>query len=133
VGWLSIAVHHLSWLLFAKLLLSGIVNSAMTTKSVLPAALIVIIAILGGLLTYEIIQRRQDQRGSKQFAIALGVKLYQGLESGDVEAVKRRIGGFVAANALLYEQEYGHETGKKFANVLSEAADIRASFQAPSK
>ena len=76
---------------------------------------IIIIAILGISLVYEIVQKNQDAKYYKQFAIALDVQLYQGLERGDVEAVKQRLGRFVAANSLLYEQQYGHETDTKFA------------------
>jgi len=91
--------------------------------------LLLIIAILGGYVVYEIVQRHQDTKGDKQFGIAFGVQLYQGLQRGDVEGVKRRLGGFVAANSLLYEQQYGHETNTKFALRLVEAKAIREGFQ----
>ena len=79
-------------------------------RIILPVISLVTIAILGGSLAYEIVQRHQDVKSSKQFFIALGVQLYQGLKQGDVEAVKRRLGGDVTANAILYEQQYGPET-----------------------
>jgi len=116
-----------------KLLHLDLVYSLMTTKTLLPISLLLIIAILGSSLVYEIIQRNRDARGDKQFGIAFGVQLYQGLERGDIEGVKRRLGGFVAANSLLYEQQYGHETNTKFALRLVEAKAIRDGFQPSSK
>jgi hypothetical protein len=52
------------------------------------------------------------------------------LKQGDVEAVQRRLGGDVSANAILYEQQYGPETGTKFAMRLSQAKDISADLHA---
>lgn len=104
----------------------------MKTKNVLLVSL-VIIAVLGISLVCEIVQRNRDARYYKQFAIALDVQLYQGLQHGDVEAVEQRLGQFVAANSMLYEQEYGSETGTKFAMRLSEAKEIRDNFQPVSK
>jgi hypothetical protein len=116
----------------AKLFCLDIVYSRMKTKIISVVSLI-IIAILGASLVYEIVQKKQDAKYYKQFAIALDVQLYQGLERGDVEAVKQRLGRFVAANSLLYEQKYGHETDTKFAMRLSEAKSIRDEFQGTSK
>ena len=99
-------------------------------KIILPVILLVTIAILGGSLAYEIVQRHQDAKRNQQFFIALGVQLYQGLKQGDIEAVKQRLGGDIAANAILYEQQYGPETGTKFATRLSQAKDISADLHA---
>ena len=87
--------------------------------------LLAIIAILSSSLIYEIVQKHKTEKRSQQFFIALGVVLYQGLERGDVEAVKRRIGGDVASAALIYEQQYGHEVDTKFAPRLGEAMIIK--------
>lgn len=92
----------------------------------LPIVLSITVAILAGLLVYETVRRHQDVKNDKQFFISLGVQLYQGLKQGNVEAVKRRLGGDVAANAILYEQQYGPETDTKFATRLSQAKEISA-------
>lgn len=105
----------------------------MKRKNLLPLVLIIIIAILGGALIYQVNQKRSMAKWHEQFSISFCVQLYQGLESGEVEVVKRRLGGFVAANSTLYEQKYGHETGTKFAPRLEEAKVIKAGFQATSK
>ena len=97
---------------------------------ILPVASFVTIAILAGSLVYETVQRHQDVKNDKQFFIALGVQLYQGLQQGDVASVKRRLGQDIAANAVLYEQQYGPETGTGFAIRLSQAKDIRADLHA---
>jgi len=112
-----------------KLFRLDVVYSLMKAKNPSTFALLLIIAILGGYVVYEFVQRHQATKGDKQFGIAFGVQLYQGLQRGDVEGVKRRLGGFVAANSLLYEQQYGHETNTKFALRLVEAKAIREGFQ----
>ena len=98
-----------------------------------PVVSLVIIAILGGSLLYETFQRHQDVKNNKRFFISLGVQLYQGLQQGDVTSVKRRLGGDIAANALLYEQQYGPETDTRFAMRLSQAKDIGAEVHAANK
>jgi hypothetical protein len=105
----------------------------MNSKLILPFVSLVIIAILSGSLIYEVVQRHQDEKNYQRFFIVFGVKLYQGLQQGDIEGVKRRLGGDVAANALLYEQKYGHEYGKEFEPRLNEADMIVAEIRAGNK
>jgi hypothetical protein len=109
----------------------------MKTKILLPVVLFIIIVILGGSLIYEICDKKKAvenaQKQSVQFFISVGVPLYQGLERGDVEAVKRRLGGDLIANAELYEKTYGHETDPKFSQRLAEVEAIRAEFQTTGK
>ena len=104
----------------------------MNTKILLPIVLLTIIAILGGSLAYEILQKHRAARGQEQFIIALSVQLHQGLDHGDVDAVKRRLGALVTAQSEHYEQNYGRETGTEFATRLAEAKIIRDDFEATS-
>jgi hypothetical protein len=94
--------------------------------------LLAIIAILGGSLSYEILQRHRAARDQEQFIIALSVQLHQGLEHGDVDAVRRRLGALVTVQSEHYEQKYGRETGTEFAPRLAEAKIIREDFEATS-
>jgi hypothetical protein len=106
----------------------------MKSKIALPVVLFAIIAALAASLIYEVVQRKraeaqrqalEDQvKGDARMFIALGLKFYEGLAQGDVEAVKQRLGGDLAANALLYEQKYGGDTGSGFASSLAEAKAI---------
>jgi hypothetical protein len=99
-------------------------------KLIWPVLSCIIIPVLSASLGYKIVQRQQDSKRDKQFFIALGVQFYLGLQQGEVDAVKRRLGGDGAANAILYEQQYGEEAGTKFAMRLSQAKVISAELHA---
>ena len=101
----------------------------MKTKVLLPIVLLTIIALLGGSLAYEILQRHRAARSQEQFIIALSVQLHQGLERGDIDAVKRRLGALVTAQSEHYEQKYGQETDSKFAPMLAQAKAIKSEFE----
>jgi hypothetical protein len=58
----------------AKLFRCGIVYKFIK-KAILPVISLFTIAILGGSLAYEIIQRHRDVKRNQQFFIALGVQL----------------------------------------------------------
>jgi hypothetical protein len=106
--------------------------TTMKTKILLPVVLLVIIAVLGGSLVYEIVQRHRAAKGIEQFIIAVSVQSYQGLARGDTDAVKRRLGALVTVQSEHYEQKYGHETGPEFASRLVEAKVIRDEVAATS-
>jgi len=105
----------------------------MKTKIILPVVLLVIIAILGSSLVYEIVLRHRAARGMQQFIIAVSVQSYQGLERGDTDAVKRRLGALVTVQSEYYEHMYGQETETNFAPMLAQARVIRAEFETNNK
>jgi hypothetical protein len=105
----------------------------MKAKIILPIVSLTIIAILGGSLVYEIIQRHRAARAEEQFIIALSVQSYQGLAQGNVQAVKRHLGVLVTVQSLQYEQRYGQETDSKFAPMLAQAKVIQSEFEQMSK
>ena len=105
----------------------------MKKKIILPVVLLAVIAILGGSLIYEIVQRHRAARGQTQFELAVFVQLYQSLDRGEMDYAKRRLGALVTVGTEYYEQKYGPETGTKFAPMLSQADTIKAQVAAMSK
>ena len=97
----------------------------MKTTSLILIVLLVIVAILGSCLGYEIVEKNRVLKSANQFILANSVHTYQSLDHGDIGALKQRIGAFVTSHSSEYEQMYGHETGTKFASVLEEAKVIR--------
>jgi hypothetical protein len=100
-------------------------HTFMKTQTIILIVSLTIIGILGSCLGYEIVQNHKVEKGWQQIFLAVSVQSYQGLEHGDADAVKRRLGAIVKAQSEYYEQKYGHETGTDFASRLAEAKVIR--------
>ena len=102
----------------------------MKPKIILPVVLLTVIAILGGSLIYEIVQRHREAKGAEQFFIAFSVHNYNGLKQGNVDFVKQRLASFVTSYSLGYEQTYGHETETStFQKILAQAKTIREDYE----
>ena len=105
----------------------------MKTKHILPVGLLAIIAVLGSCLVYEIVQNHRAEKGWQQIFISVAVQSYQGLDHGDADAVKQRMGAIAKAQSEHYEQVYGHETATSFAPMLAQADTIKAQVAPMSK
>jgi hypothetical protein len=102
----------------------------MKTKILLPTVLLIIIAILGGSLIYEVIQRHRAAKGEEQFIIALSVHLHNALAQGDVKFAKDKLDSIVTSYSLGYEQTYGQEAETStFQKILAQAKTIRADYE----
>ena len=104
----------------------------MKTQTILLIVSLTIVGILGSCLGYEIVQNHKIEKGWQQIFLAVNVQLYQGLEHGDANAIKRHLGAIVTAQSNYYEQKYGHETGTDFAARLAEAKVIKNEVAAKS-
>ena len=106
-------------------------------KTILPVVLLVIIAILGCALGYEIVHKnrieKETAKGWHQFVLTQSVHNYQDLARGDVESVKGSLMTLAKLEAEVYVKTYGRETGTKFATNLSEANEIYDTYQATNK
>jgi hypothetical protein len=113
----------------------------MKTNILLPAILLTIIAILGGLLGYEMTHRHgsasdadlkqaHDQgfetafRGCQQVIINLNVQAYRDAERGDLDGFKRRVAGLLADETQNYTARYGVERSTNFLAILADARAI---------
>jgi hypothetical protein len=106
-------------------------------KKYIPVILLVIIAILGCALGYEIVQKnrigKETAKGWHKFVLTQSVQNYQDLARGDVESVKGSLMTLAKVEAEDYVRKYGRETGTKFAASLSEANEIYDAYQATNR
>ena len=104
-------------------------------KILLPVILLVIIAILGCALRYEVVQKNYSKgwnnrigaetaKNWQQYIITASVQNYKDLERGDVDTVKENLKVAAIVYAKYYVEKNGKETGTKFAPSLSEALDL---------
>jgi len=104
----------------------------MKAKLIIPTLVVIIIA-LGTALAYQAIQNRQAWRNQQQFELAIFTTLYQGLNHGETDFAKRRLGILVSLQTDAYQKLYGRETGTKFAPMLEQANAIKAEVAAITK
>ena len=106
-------------------------------KKYIPVILLVIIAILGCSLGYEIVQKnrigKETAKSWHRFVLTQSVQNYQKLARGDVESVKDILMTLAKVEAEDYVRKYGRETGTKFAANLSEANEIYDEYQATNR
>ena len=101
-------------------------------KLLLPVVLLVIIAILGCALHYEVVQKNYEivqknkigaetAKSWQQYVITQGLQNYKDLEHGDIDIVKENLMAATIVYAKYYAGKFGKETGTKFAASLSES------------
>ena len=108
-------------------------------KILLPVILLVIIAILGCALHYEVVQKNYEivqkneeiiqknkigaetAKSWQQYVITQGLQNYKDLEHGDIDTVKENLMAATIVYAKYYAGKFGMETGTKFAASLSES------------
>jgi hypothetical protein len=113
----------------------------MKTNIILPVVLLIVIAILGILLGYEITHRHSSAegadieqarkqgfetalRGCEQVIINLNVLAYHDAERGDVDGLKRRLVKLLADESYNYTARYGTERSTNFVPILADAKAI---------
>jgi hypothetical protein len=106
-------------------------------KKYTPVILLVIIAMLGCALGYEIVQKnsigKETAKSWHRFVLTQSVQNYQDLARGDVESVKGTLMVLAKVEAEDYVTKYGRETGTKFAACLSKANEIYNEYQATNR
>jgi len=125
----------------AQLFSLGHITRFLKTNIILPVILLIIIAILGGALGYEIPHRsgsdrdadikqareqgfRSGLRAGEQVIINMNVQAYHDLESGNIDGLKRSIVTFLANESYNYTLRYGPEKSTNFVTILAEAKAI---------
>jgi len=102
----------------------------MKTTVLLPTFLLAIISVLIGVLVYQKVQSHQKWKGEERFEISVFVQLYQSLDRGQLDEAKRRLGALVMYRSEYFEKKYGTEAGTKFADVLTQANEVKNAFKA---
>ena len=94
-------------------------------KIIVPVVSLVIIAILGCALRYEIFQKNrigaETAKSWQEYVITQGLQNYKDLEHGDIDTVKENLMAATVVYAKYYEGKFGSGTGTKFAATLSES------------
>jgi hypothetical protein len=106
-------------------------------KTILPVVLLIIIAILGCTLGYEIVHKnrieKETDKGWHQYEITRAVQYYKDLDHGDVDKVKVHLMLGAKLEAEVYVKAYGREKGTEFSTNLSEANEIYDTYQATNR
>jgi hypothetical protein len=93
-------------------------------KIIMPVVLLTVIAILGCVLRYEIVQKNkigaETAKSWQQSIIKMCVQDYKDLNRGDVEAVEKNLMENGNVYAKYYVKTFGNAAGTKFAKTLSE-------------
>ncbi len=99
--------------------------------------LVVIVAILGCALGYEIVQKKravaQLQEEWLKSAVSDSLRAYEQLDRGDVAKVKEHLMLIANVSAKGYEYSHGREPGTKFDKDIAEAYAILDEYQATNK
>ena len=101
-------------------------------KILLPVLLLVIIAILGCALRYEVVQKNHEivlkskigaetAKSWQRYVITQDLQNYKDLEHGDIDTVKENLMAATIVYAKYYRGKFGSGTGTKFAATLSES------------
>ena len=110
-------------------------------KIAIPVILIIIIAVLGCALRYEIVQKKRavdaavaaNQKDWVMSAVSDSLRSYEALDRGDVAKVKERMMLMANVSAKDYEYICGHATDAKFAADIKEAYAILDAYQRPTR
>lgn len=93
-------------------------------KIIVPAFLLVTIAILGCALRYEVVQKNkigaETAKSWQQYIIKMCVQDYKDLNRGDVEVVEQNLMENGNVYAKYYAKKFGDAKGTEFATRLSE-------------
>ena len=110
-------------------------------KIAIPVILIIIIAILGCALRYEIVQKKRavdaavaaNEKEWMMSAVTDSLRNYEALDRGDISKVKEHLMLLANVSAKGYTARFGKATDDKFAADLSEAFRILDAYQAANK
>jgi len=101
-------------------------------KILVPVVLLVIIAILGCALRYEVVQKNHEMvqknrigaetaKSWQEYVITQGLQNYKDLDHGDIDTVKENVMAATVVYAKYYQSKFGSGAGTKFAATLSES------------